>query len=95
MFHICDPDTGTVRGETQQCVHCGAHWIVSPGSMRIRGYCVSCGGHFCGPQCAVCVPQEQMLENLEHGRPLTWRPTRAGVHQSRGVIGTLKKILLG
>jgi len=60
---------------TLQCVHCGRHFPLSPGSGRIRGFCQRCNGPICGPGCAECVPQERQLENVEAGRPvLTTRP---------------------
>jgi hypothetical protein len=56
--------------DTVQCVHCGGHWIVQPGSGKIRGYCGNCAGPICGPGCAVCVgPWEARMENIEAGRP--------------------------
>lgn len=65
------------------CMHCGAHWIPEPGSGRIRGYCQLCCGPVCGPGCAKCVPMEQMLENIEKGRPEDYRPVVVGVHLPR------------
>lgn len=57
----------TVVGETLRCEHCGGHWVPEPGSGRARGYCGNCQGWLCGmPQCmASCVPEEQMLLNME------------------------------
>lgn len=67
-------DKATREG-TQQCVHCGRTWIHRPGSGAVRGFCFRCQGHVCGPDCAKeCVPEEQMLENIEKGRPLNYRP---------------------
>lgn len=60
--------------KTIMCVHCGGHWIPTPGSGRVRGWCQNCHGFVCGPGCAECVPVEQYLENMEKGRPDNWRP---------------------
>lgn len=41
---------------------------------KARGWCMNCKGFICGPECAKCVPQEQLLENIEKGQPLDFRP---------------------
>lgn len=71
-----------VEVETAQCVHCGGHFPLRPGSGRVRGYCANCAGPVCGPQCAACVPTEVLLENLEAGRD----PGRRDVRVSAGGI---------
>lgn len=50
-----------------------------------RWYCGKCNGPICGPGCAVCVPVEQLLENIERNRPLDfviiqtgWTPSQEG-----------------
>lgn len=59
---------GQVVADTLQCVHCGAHWVVRPGSRRRRGWCLRCGGPTCGqPECDACRPMEQQLERMERG----------------------------
>ncbi len=78
-FIIASGPNGTFEADTQQCVHCGGHWQVSPGSGKRRGYCGRCKGHFCSPKCSKCVPMEQMLENMEAGRPDDFVPTKASV----------------
>lgn len=45
----------------------------------LRGWCMSCQGPICGPGCAECVPLEQYLENMEQGRPDSFRPVVASV----------------
>lgn len=65
--------------DTLQCVHCGGHFEVRPGSGKVRGFCQRCNGVFCGPGCAKCVPTEQLLENIEQGRPLDFVPTTVNV----------------
>ena len=65
-----------------QCVHCGRSWQFVAGSGRERGYCLACDGITCGPGCIAgdaCVPKELMLENMEAGRPLNYRPIKASV----------------
>lgn len=76
VITISDPgaDKPLLIVKTLQCVHCGGHWVPQPGSGRIRGYCTQCAGPVCGPGCAECVPMEQLLENMEQGRPENWRP---------------------
>ena len=73
---VCDPgsDKPILEVATLQCCHCGGHWFPQPGSGRVRGFCTRCMGPICGPGCAECVPEEQLLENLEKGRPANWRP---------------------
>ena len=74
---ISDPgsDKPLSTEATLQCVHCGRHFRLQPGSGRVRGFCSRCNGPVCGPDCAECVPAEQQLENMEAGRPiLTTRP---------------------
>jgi len=64
---ITGPDGLTDEGETLQCVHCGMHWRVQPGSGRKRGFCLRCDGPTCGkPACeARCVPFERAIEEME------------------------------
>ena len=72
---ITSPD-GVSASDTLQCVHCGGHWQIIPGSGRVRGWCGRCNGPTCGPRCLVgadCVPVEQLLENMEHGRSYDYR----------------------
>lgn len=81
---ILDPgsDKPLLVTSTLQCVHCGQHWTPQPGSGKVRGFCRNCMGPVCGPGCAECVPQEQLVENLEAGRPLDFKPTRIFVPRS-------------
>ena len=65
---------GKEVADTLQCVHCGSHWIPVEGSGIIRGKCYRCRGPICGPQCIECVPQEQWMENVEHGRAPNFTP---------------------
>lgn len=76
LIIVSDPgaDKPILEIGTVQCVHCGCHYPVRPGSGKIRGFCMRCNGPICGPGCAECVPTEQMLENIEKGRPLNYRP---------------------
>lgn len=71
-----DPELGTKELDTLQCVHCGCHFAVLPGSGRQRGWCLLCQGPTCDPACSKeCVPYEQWLDNLAKGLPENWRPT--------------------
>ncbi len=57
-----------VEQDTLCCVHCRHHWIIKPGSGRIRGFCMKCMGPTCGSkQCDVCVPYMKKIEMLEKG----------------------------
>lgn len=74
---VSDPgaDRPLAEYSTLQCVHCGRHWTIVPGSGRVRGFCGRCNGPTCGPRCdGKCVPEELMLENLARGRPRDFVP---------------------
>lgn len=45
---------------------------------KTRGWCHNCRGYVCGPGCAACIPTEQLLENMEKGRPEDFRPVVCG-----------------
>lgn len=51
--------------DTVQCVHCAGHFVMLKGSGVERGWCLNCGGVFCGPQCARCRPFERWLDQVE------------------------------
>ena len=76
LITITDPgrDKPLFEAGTLQCVHCGCHWIPVKGSGKVRGFCERCNGPVCGRECAKCVPNEQMLENIEQGRPIDFTP---------------------
>ena len=61
------PSGVEIAADTLQCVHCGAHWIVKPGSGRKRGFCLKCMGPTCGsPRCEhSCNPVEAQIEAME------------------------------
>lgn len=73
---LIDPgsDKPILRTGTLQCCHCGGHWFPQPGSGNVRGWCQNCHGPICGPDCAQCIPVEQLLENYEKCRPLDFKP---------------------
>lgn len=73
---IADPgsDKPLLVVATMMCCHCGRHIPYRPGSGVVRGWCQRCNGMTCGPQCEACRPTEQLLENLEKGRPADYRP---------------------
>lgn len=81
---VADPgaDKALLEAGTVQCVHCGGHFVRRPGSGTVRGFCMNCNGFVCGPGCEACVPTEQLLENIEAGRPLAFRPILASVPRS-------------
>lgn len=63
---IIEPGKSTVEIDTLQCVHCGGHWDVQPGSGIKRGFCTNCGGPHCGgPSCWNCRPFEKWLDTVE------------------------------
>lgn len=66
---ISGPD-GVTEFDTLQCVHCGCHWIIKPGSGRLRGFCMNCAGPICGLQGCMqrCYPFEKQLDDAESGR---------------------------
>lgn len=71
---ITESDGSIVEADTLQCVHCGGHWQIQPGSGRIRGFCFKCNGPVCGPKCKECIPHEQWLENIEMGNAANFKP---------------------
>lgn len=84
-------DGRVVEYETVQCVHCGMHFPLMPGSGKIRGYCMRCAGPVCSPACAECVPTEVLLEHLEGGPAPSQRAVSVSVsaappRQSEGGI---------
>lgn len=79
-YTIATGPGGVEEADCLQCGHCGKHWQVQPGSGKQRGFCLCCMKPTCGPRCPVgdaCVSQEQMVENIEKGRPLNYRPIMA------------------
>ena len=74
---VSDPGSDVIEEiATLQCVHCGMHFTIGHAPKKVRGMCLRCNGPICGPKCAgKCVPVEQMLENMEAGRPLDHYPT--------------------
>lgn len=80
------PHGEIVDCDTLQCRHCGSHWEVVVGSGRLRGWCSRCLGYCCGrPECFVCIPIEQRLQNIEAGRPmLTPSPSQIALPRGRG-----------
>lgn len=71
---FCADGGRPVEAGTVACCHCGGHWVPSPGSGRVRGFCQNCSGFVCGPGCAACIPTDLLLENAEKGRRLDFRP---------------------
>lgn len=79
-----------------QCCHCQTIFVYVRGSGNIRGSCMRCGTNgiaaiTCGaPECDVCVPAEQLIENMGAGMPFhearAYRPIKASVPRSPGGI---------
>lgn len=65
-FIITD-EAGSHTFASAQCVHCGVHWQVMPGSGRLRGYCYPCKGVLCGKEACMkeCVCIEAQIEIME------------------------------
>lgn len=65
---IITHESGAVEErDSLQCCHCGLHWVVQPGSGRVRGWCMNCVGPHCGSEHCTknCQTVEQFLERLE------------------------------
>ena len=61
--------------DTVKCVHCGRIGVYRKGTGKHLGFCTQCNGVTCpSDACQVCVPELQLLENIEQGRPLDYRP---------------------
>jgi hypothetical protein len=80
-YVIVTGPSGVFEGDTRQCVHCGGHWLYQPGSGNVRGFCFNCNGHFCGPECEECIPEEKQLDIMEGTKkadsvtvPVIWTP---------------------
>lgn len=60
------PDQKPIEKDTMQCVHCGAHWYIDPGSGIQRGWCMNCNGPTCGKkECCECIPFMKKIETAE------------------------------
>lgn len=56
-------DGPVIEADTLQCVHCGGHFIVRPGSGRQRGFCMRCNGVTCGHEsCNACNPFQKLVD---------------------------------
>jgi len=63
---ITEPGKRTIEQDTKQCVHCGGHFQVVPGSGIKRGYCRNCMGVTCGkPECNTCLPFQKWMDLIE------------------------------
>ena len=57
---------GHETANTEQCVHCGVHFVVKKGSGIKRGWCTNCKGITCGTErCMHCLPFEAWVEIQE------------------------------
>lgn len=75
---------GEMHQDTKMCAHCQANWIVKPGSGKLRGVCMACGGDLCGkPECMdACVPWEEQMDNIERGLPQLHRAVKVHIGQA-------------
>lgn len=64
-------DDGKAEIATLKCVHCGGHFPLDP---KTKHWCARCAGYVCSAGCVDAVPEQQMLENIEKGRPENWQP---------------------
>jgi len=67
------------KGQTWMCFHCNSHHQIVKGSGKLRAFCLKCVGPVCVGCANKCVPIEQMLENIEHDRPLDYYPIMISV----------------
>lgn len=62
---------GREVANTLQCCHCGANWVIRPGSGEIRGHCLKCQAPTCGHlNCDAsgprgCIPWLKQMEIIE------------------------------
>jgi len=68
-------EEGTKSFKSIQCLHCGSHYQVIPGSGKQRGYCLKCKGFLCGKEDCLkdCVPYEARIEIEEGNKKTTQR----------------------
>ena len=65
---ITDAD-GTKEFDTRSCPHCGGHFIIVPGSGRLRAFCQLCTAPICDKaQCLEHSPFMKRLELVEAGK---------------------------
>lgn len=68
-------EAGFQEMDTKSCVHCGGHFVVIPGSGKLRQFCQPCGGVVCcdKPQCLTHDPNRhpftKWLDLVESGKP--------------------------
>lgn len=74
ITHDREKDRPISEVRTIQCVHCGGH--IWGDQLLCAGFCANCNGFHCGDSCEVCVPAEQMYENMESGRPWDYKPSK-------------------
>lgn len=85
----------TVIQETIQCVHCGAHINIVPGSGRERGFCLNCMGVVCGHKnCYECIPEEQMLLNMEAAGDARWKASQDEAENAAEQLGIKNELVV-
>ncbi len=69
------PNGKEIHTDMVRCVHCQRHEKWVEGSHKKHGWCNPCGGMTCGTKkCDLCVNYEQVLDNIEAGRPTRYQP---------------------
>lgn len=89
LIVIQNVDGSTFEGETRQCCHCGGHWLIQPGSGKVRGWCGKCSAWFCSPSCMECIPYEKMLDIMDGIAKPTAVTVAGGMR-----LGTIGKVAL-
>lgn len=68
-YIIIADEKGFREMDTKSCPHCGNHFIIIPGSGKIRHFCQACSAPTCdSPRCFEHNPFEKRLELVEAGK---------------------------
>mgnify|MGYP001575938690 CR=1 FL=1 len=61
--------SGTTEYDTHACPHCGGHFIIIPGSGRVRAFCQLCHAPICDKaKCLEHSPFAKRLDLVEAGK---------------------------
>lgn len=61
--------SGTVEYDTRSCPHCGGHFVIVPGSGRLRHFCTLCNAPTCDKaRCYEHDPFARRLDLVESGK---------------------------
>lgn len=93
-YSVSTGDGRDAEADYLSCCHCGAHFAVSPGSGKRRGWCgncaaVTCGAHKCDP----CVHWKKKIELIEggHDRGRLWSGDVDGLPVTANVPAAVPK----